>query len=162
MVNAHSVGLVGDKEYNKAINSMTSLNKYSKEILEKYNISSTTDVTGFGLLGHLGEMLGDKFSAILNANDIPILPKAKFAAGEFVFTKGGQRNRLFMEKNVEFQVDDFALEEVLYDPQTSGGLLVSINHNDANKALEELRANNIEASIIGEVFEKFDKSIFIV
>lgn len=162
LVNAHSVGLVGDKEYNKAINSMTSLNKYSKEILEKYNISSTTDVTGFGLLGHLGEMLGDKFSAILNANDIPILPKAKFAAGEFVFTKGGQRNRLFMEKNVEFQVDDFALEEVLYDPQTSGGLLVSINHNDANKALEELRANNIEASIIGEVFEKFDKSIFIV
>lgn len=162
LVNAHSVGLVGDDLYQAAIDSMTSLNKYAKDILEKYRISSATDVTGFGLLGHLGEMMGEEFSAIINAESIPILDGAKFAAKEFIFTKGGQRNRSFMENNVEFQVDDFALEEVLYDPQTSGGLLVAISPEDANNALGELRASGIEAAIIGEVYKKFDKSIFIV
>lgn len=162
IVNAHSVGLVGDDEYQAAVESMTNLNKYAKDILEKYKISSATDVTGFGLLGHLGEMVGDDFSAILKSEYIPCLPKAKYAASEFVFTKGGQRNRMFMEKKVEFQIDDFALEEVLYDPQTSGGLLVSIDSKDAEEALEELKANNIQASIIGEVYKKFDKNIFII
>lgn len=162
IINAHSVGLVGDEEFDKALKSMTCLNKYAKDILENYQISSATDVTGFGLLGHLDEMMGNDYSAILQADSIPCLPKAKYAASEFVFTKGGQRNRAFMEDKVEFQVDDFALEEVLYDPQTSGGLLVAINPDQADEALEKLKSNNIEASIIGEVFDKFDKSIFIV
>lgn len=162
IVNAHSVGLVDDKAYEAAVESMITLNKYAKDILAKYEISSATDVTGFSLLGHLGEMVGEDYSAILQADAIPILPKAKYAANEFIFTKGGQRNRAFMQDKVEFQVDDFALEEVLYDPQTSGGLLVAINPNDADKAIEELKANNVEASIIGELYKKFDKSIFIV
>ncbi|MDD7305021.1 MAG: selenide, water dikinase SelD [Peptoniphilaceae bacterium] len=162
VVNAHSLGLVSDEDFDLAINSMTTLNKYAKDILQKYKISSATDVTGFSLLGHLGEMVDKNFTAILDSSQIPLLKGARKAASEFVFTKGGERNRLFMEKKVEFQVDDFPLEEILYDPQTSGGLLVAIDPNDADKALEELRVNNIESSIIGEIYKKFDKSIFIV
>ncbi len=162
VVNSHSVDIATDDEYENAVSSMTKLNKDSKDILSKYDVSSATDVTGFGLLGHLLEMLGEKYTAILNSEKIPILPGAKNAASEFVFTKGGQRNRKFAEKKVEFQVDDFALEEVLYDPQTSGGLLVSVNRNDAEDALKELRENGVCASIIGEVYDKFEKSVFIV
>lgn len=162
IVNAHSVGLVGDDDYERAVKSMTSLNMYAKDILKAYDVSSATDVTGFGLLGHLDEMVADKFTAVLEADKIPCLPKAKYAASEFVFTKGGQRNRSFMEDKVEFQVDDFALEEVLYDPQTSGGLLVAISPKDADEALTKLRAQNIDASIIGEVYGRFDKNIFVV
>ena len=162
ITNAYSVNIVGKEEYDFALNYMTKLNKYAKDILVKYNVSSATDVTGFGLLGHLGEMVDENYTAILNSDDIPLLKGAKTAANEFVFTKGGQRNRLFMQDRVEFQVDDFALEEILYDPQTSGGLLVSIDSNDADKALSELNENGIEAAIIGEIYNKFDKSIFIV
>lgn len=162
VVNSHSVNIATDDEYDTAVFSMTKLNKDAKDILSKYNISSATDVTGFGLLGHLLEMLGENYTAILNSEKIPILPGAKTAASEFVFTKGGQRNRKFAEEKVEFQVNDFALEEVLYDPQTSGGLLVSINKNDAEDALKELKENGVTASIIGEVYDKFEKSVFIV
>lgn len=127
VVNAYNVKLASHEQFNKAISSMISLNKYAKDILIDYDISSATDITGFSLLGHLGEMLADEYTAILKADEIPILDGAKKAASEFVFTKGGQRNRMFMEEKVEFQVDDFVLEEVLYDPQTSGRLLVAID-----------------------------------
>ena len=161
VTNAYGIDILGQKEMDKAISSMVFLNKYAKEILEKYRISSATDVTGFSFMGHLSEMLGDKYSAIIDYKNIPILDGAKKAASEFVFTKGGQRNRMHMENMVEFLVDDFALEEVLYDPQTSGGLLVSINKDDAKDALEELRKNKIDAKIVGQISKKYDKSIFI-
>lgn len=161
VTNAYGIDILGQEEMDKAISSMIFLNKYAKEILEKYRISSATDVTGFSFMGHLSEMLGDKYSAIIDSKNIPILDGAKKAASEFVFTKGGQRNRMHMENMVEFLVDDFALEEVLYDPQTSGGLLVSINKDDAKDALEELRKNNINAKIVGQISKKYDKSIFI-
>ncbi len=65
------------------------------------------------------------------------------------------------EDLVEFLVDDFALEEVLYDPQTSGGLLVSINKDDAEDAIKELKEKKIDAKIVGQISKKYDKSIFV-
>lgn len=162
VTNAYSVGLVNREQLDGAIKSMTFLNKYAKEIFEKYRVSSATDVTGFGLLCHLGEMLDGNYTAILNSSNIPILDGARNAASNFVFTKGGQRNRMFIEDRVEFQVDDFALEEILYDPQSSGGLLVAVNNEDANDCLEELRENGIEANIIGKIYDKYDKDIFVI
>lgn len=161
VTNAYSVGILGKDELNKAIASMTYLNKYAKEIFEKYRISAATDVTGFGFLGHLGEMLSDKFTAIIDSSKIPILDGAYKAASEFIFTKGGQRNRMYFEDRVEFLKDDFALEEILFDPQTSGGLLVSINEDDAKYAIKELRDFGIDANIIGKIYNKYDKSVFI-
>ncbi|NVF12327.1 selenide, water dikinase SelD [Anaerococcus sp. AGMB00486] len=161
VTNAYSVGILGKEELNKAIASMTYLNKYAKEIFEKYRISAATDVTGFGFLGHLGEMLSDKFTAIIDSSKIPILDGAYKAASEFIFTKGGQRNRMYFEDRVEFLKDDFVLEEILFDPQTSGGLLVSINEDDAKCAIKELRNFGIDANIIGKIYNKYDKSVFI-
>lgn len=162
ITNAHSIGLVSDKDYEGAINSMTTLNKYARDVLVNYNISSATDITGFGFLAHIGEMIDGKFTAIIDSNSIPILSGARDAANEFVLTKGGQRNRTFMETKVEFQVDDFSLEEILYDPQTSGGLLVCIDEDDVEDALKELKNNGVNASVIGKIHKRFDKDVIIL
>lgn len=161
VTNAYEVGILGKEEMDKAVQSMIFLNKYAKEVFENYHVSCATDVTGFGFLGHLGEMLSDKFTAIIESEKLPILDGAYKAASEFVFTKGGQRNRMYYEDKVEFMKKDFALEEILFDPQTSGGLLVSINEEDGKKALKELKKIGINANIIGKVYNKYDKSVFV-
>lgn len=161
VTNGESVGILGKDKLENAIKSMTSLNKYAKEVFERYKISAATDVTGFGFIGHLNEMLEDKFTAIIDSKSIPILDGAKKAASEFVFTKGGQRNRMYNEDRVEFLLDDFALEEVLYDPQTSGGLLVSIDEKDSKDALNDLKKIGLDANIVGKVYNKYDKSVFV-
>lgn len=162
ITNGYSVGLASEEEYKAALTSMTKLNKYARDIFVNYDVSCGTDVTGFGFLAHLGEILDSKFTATIEADKLPILPGAKKCAEEFIFTKGGQRNRSFMEDKVEFQVDDFALEEVLYDPQTSGGLLVCVREDQAEAALEELKNANIDASIVGQIHKRFDKDIIII
>lgn len=161
VTNAYAVGILGEDDLNSCISSMVYLNKYAKEIFKKYRVSACTDITGFGFLGHLGEMLGDEFSAIVDSSNLPILDGALKASSEFVFTKGGQRNRMYFENKVEFLKDDFALEEVLYDPQTSGGLLISLNEDDGKNALKELRELGIKARIVGKIYDKYDKSVFV-
>ena len=113
-------------------------------------------------MAHLGEIIDGKYTAIIDSKSIPILPGARNAAEEFVLTKGAQRNRKFMEEKVEFQIDDFPLEEILFDPQTSGGLLVTLPEEDGKKAIEELKSSGINASIVGKIHKKFDKDIIIV
>ncbi|MGO3751964.1 MAG: selenide, water dikinase SelD [Peptoniphilaceae bacterium] len=159
--NGFSVGEVSKENFDKAIDSMTKLNKYSFEILKKYKVNALTDVTGFSLLGHLCEMVENNFTAILDSSKIPILKGAKEAAENFLFTQGGQRNRNSFEDKIIFQIDDFAMEEVLFDPQTSGGLLISVDKKDSNNLLDELLENNIEASIIGEIIDRKDKEIYV-
>lgn len=162
ITNAYNVGICNEEEFELAISSMTKLNKTSRDILSKYDVSSATDVTGFGLLAHLSEMVDGNYTAIIEAKNIKTLPGARKAADEFVLTKGGQNNRNFMEGKVEFQIDDFPMEEILFDPQTSGGLLVSINEKEGLKAIEEMEEAGIEAGVIGRVHKRFDKDIFVI
>lgn len=162
ITNAHGLGLVSQDQYDQAIRSMTTLNKYARDLLIKYKVHAATDVTGFGFLGHLGEMTDRKVTAVINSHNVPILDGARQAADEFVLTKGGQRNRTHMEGRVDFQVEDFSLEEVLYDPQTSGGLLVSIAKEDSARAMEDLQAAGVEAQIVGEIFDYIGDDIVVV
>jgi|LSQX01.2.fsa_nt_gb selenide,water dikinase len=162
ITNGYAVGISSEEEINGAIESMITLNKYARDILCKYRVNSATDVTGFGFMAHLGEIIDGKYTAIIDSKSIPILPGARNAAEEFVLTKGAQRNRKFMEEKVEFQIDDFPLEEILFDPQTSGGLLVTLPEEDGKKAIEELKSSGINASIVGKIHKKFDKDIIIV
>jgi selenide,water dikinase len=118
----------------QAIKSMTMLNKYSSQIVRKYEMHGCTDVTGFGFLAHLCEMLEDHHSAIINTTQIPTIPMAKEYADEFYITAAGQRNRNHVGERVTFEECSFAMEEILFDPQTSGGLLVSIASMHASQA----------------------------
>lgn len=151
---AYSAGEMGENEFQEAAESMTLLNLYAASIFKKYTIHSCTDVTGFGLLGHLNEMLTDQFSCVLESSAIPVLKGAYKGAQEFLVTAGGQRNRNALSPDVKFEFDDYALEEVLFDPQTSGGLLVSVPKTEANKLLLELQSKGLTAGIIGTVTER--------
>ena len=155
---ARTVGECEDKYFKGAVESMRTLNKYACEILKKYKVNAMTDVTGFGLIGHLSEMVSD--TAVIYSNNLKILPGAKEAAEEFLFTAGGQRNRKSYADLVDFEIQDFALEEVLFDPQTSGGLLAALAE-DGEKALEELKAAGIPAAIVGEIIPPQDKKIIV-
>ncbi len=133
-------------------NLMTTLNKYTKEIIENFPINSCTDITGFGLLGHLFEMVDNtKFKAKINANDIHILDAAKHYAKNYVYTSSAQQNRKYLENKIKFNNIDNSIQEILFDAQTSGGLLFSVNRQYGNEIIKQLENANISASIIGEV-----------
>lgn len=160
LMSGYSIGEVNQKDYELAVESMTRLNKKSFDILKDFDVHALTDVTGFGLIGHLSEMCED-FSAIINTREIKLLSGAKKAAEDFLFTAGGQRNRRAYESKVCFEIDDFAMEEVLFDPQTSGGLLISVNPSDVEKLFESLIDSEIEASIIGKIIDKREYKIYV-
>lgn len=131
---------------------MTTLNKYPKEIIENYPINSCTDITGFGLLGHLFEMIDNtEFMAKINLDDILILDAAKHYAKNYVYTSSAQQNRKYLDNKINFKDIDNSLQEILFDAQTSGGLLFSVNKQYGKQIIEDLEKANIEASIIGEV-----------
>lgn len=160
VMSAYSVGMTSEENYIEAIKNMTTLNKYGAEILKKYKVSSVTDVTGFGLLGHLDECTED--SVEIFADQINFLPGSYEAASEFLFTAGGQRNRRALEDKVEFTFDDFALEEVLFDPQTSGGLLFAAKKDEAEKILGEMKESGIPAFYVGRVIPRENKKFKVI
>lgn len=159
---AYSVEETDREAYDEAVKWMTTLNKYAAEIMVKYDVSSATDITGFGLLGHLDEMLTDELSAHLYADQVIYIEDAYRCAKEFITTAGGQKNRNFLAGKVEFAIDDYAMEELLLDPQTSGGLLMAVNPEDAEAMIQELEENQVDCAIIGEIVPRSDCPIIVL
>ena len=158
---AHMVKECSEDAFAQSVKQMTTLNKYSAEIMKDFNVNSCTDITGFGFLGHLVEMLDGKSSAEVWAKDIPYIEEAYKCANEFIITAGGQLNRTHVEPNVEYQIKDFALEEIMYDPQTSGGLLISVPESQATELLKRLNALEIKSAIVGKVIPKQEKAVIV-
>jgi len=155
-------GEIADKRIvDKAVFWMTKLNKLSQELLE-LNIHSLTDVTGFGLVGHLSEMLllsGKELGAKIMFEDFPVIEEVYNYVNMGMVSEGAMRNQkiysCLVEKNINLS---FEKEIVLYDPQTSGGLLVSIDPQQAEKAINLLYQEGfIESKIIGEVIKSKSK-----
>lgn len=157
----YNSGQIKEQSFKEASYWMTMLNRYAAEIMVNYPITSSTDVTGFGILGHLKEMLNEDVSAEVSISTIPYLEDAYEGAKEFLITAGAQRNRNFLTKDIQFKFDDYAMEEILLDPQTSGGLIISIPENDSNALLEEFKKNNVFAKVIGKVIPRADYSIIV-
>ena len=151
---ANRVGEAAPDQMEGAIRSMTTLNKTAAEIAHKYEIHAATDVTGFSFLGHLHEMMGDKLSCVIDAHAVPVLPGAWEAADGCLYTAAGQRNRNHTGPFVRFENVPFPMEEILFDPQTSGGLLLAAAPQDAAALERDLRAAGLPAAIVGEIFEK--------
>ncbi len=151
---AARVRAASEAAYREAQESMMTLNRYGSEILRDYEVHACTDVTGFGLLVHLHEMLGGKLSCRLYGSEIPVITEAFVHADEFLLTAAAQRNRNHVGAQVDFGNVPFAMEEVLFDPQTSGGLLAAIRADQAEEALKRLRDAGLPAAVIGELTEK--------
>lgn len=148
---AARIGEADEDTLNEAVDSMRTLNKYACDISKKYDIHACTDITGFGFLGHLMEMMGDDKSCEVYAKQIPVFETAKALADEFLITAGGQRNRNYVGENVIFEDVPFAMEEILFDPQTSGGLLLAVGKEEADALLNELKEAGMPAAIVGEI-----------
>lgn len=158
---ASRVGEASKEAMDLAVKSMTTLNKYAAEVVKKYRTHGCTDVTGFGFLAHLCEMLGDRFSAEIDKVSIPFIPECPEYVEEFYLTAAGQRNRNHVQDKVQFVDCSFALEEILYDAQTSGGLLVSMAAEDGEKALAELKALGLPCNLVGRVVKKGEKTVIV-
>lgn len=158
---ANRVQQASKEAMEEAVTSMTTLNRNASEISRRYEIHACTDVTGFGFLGHLHEMMDGRLSCRIDAAQIPVIPAALDYADEFLLTAGGQRNRNYAGPYVEFENIPFAMEEVLFDPQTSGGLLMAVRPDQAADLLKELRDSGHPARIVGEILEKEEKEIYV-
>jgi len=162
ITSAYRVGEASRESYDLAVKSMPTLNKYAFDIARNYNISSMTDVTGFGFLGHLNEMVGDGYSIQVSSQNIHFIPEAERLAREFLLTSAGQKNRNFLEGKVKFEgVDDF-MQEILFDPQTSGGLLIAVSAQDSRPLLSKLEKLDLAPCIVGEVVPKLAANIVVL
>lgn len=139
-----------------AILSMCTLNRASMELALPMEVHAATDVTGFGLLGHAREMaVGSKVSFAIDSGQIEFLPEARTLAQKGFLPGGLKRNRDFIGGCVEFAPGvPEEVRDLLFDPQTSGGLLLSVAGKDATRLLESLRASGVSAQQVGEVIER--------
>ncbi len=158
---ANRVGEASEAAMQEAIASMTTLNKYAAEVCRDYEIHACTDVTGFGFLGHLHEMMHGELSCCIHAEDVPVIEEAKHHADEFLLTAAGQRNRNHTEPYVQFEGISFAMEEILFDPQTSGGLLIAVPPAQAEPLCLALQKIQPQIAIVGEILPKAEKEIYV-
>ncbi len=158
---ANRVKEASDAAMEAAIDSMTRLNKSASHICHAYDIHACTDVTGFGFLGHLHEMMDGKLSCRIFVDQVPVIKEALDYADEFLLTAAGQKNRNHVGESVSFENVTFAMEEVLFDPQTSGGLLIAVPEKRAEALLADLKKEGHPAAIVGEILPKSEKEIYV-
>mgnify|MGYP002555331047 CR=1 FL=1 len=159
---ANRVGEASAEAMEAVIASMTTLNKYAAQCCRAYEIHACTDVTGFSFLGHLHEMMDGAHSCRIEAGAVPVFSEALRHADEFLLTAAGQRNRNHTGPFVRFENVPFAMEEVLFDPQTSGGLLVALPKEQAAALVEDLRRGGAPAAVVGEVTDSEDIEIRVI
>ena len=146
----------------EAIAVMSSLNKKAKEVVEKYPVTACTDITGFGLLGHCSEMASaSEVTFELNVKDIAYMDEAIDYAKMGLVPAGAYRNRQHSGKMVDTSRVEEHYIDLLYDPQTSGGLLISVAPECVEDILKDFAEKNMDTkvSVIGKVVEKSDKWI---
>jgi len=161
---ADKVNLEGDYNYQEVADSMKRLNNLPVGLMKKYNIKGGTDITGFGLFGH-----AYRFAAASNVtfeislDKIPIFNGVEKLIENGCIPGGCIRNLEFTENNIEFKDSkNNKLKWAAFDPQTSGGLLISIDQNEADMFLSDLIKNGVEmAAIIGKVTDSLKGKILV-
>ncbi|OPJ55575.1 selenide, water dikinase [Alkalithermobacter paradoxus] len=146
---------------NEAVKIMSHLNKYAALAFDKVKVNSVTDITGFGLLGHALEMAkASNVTLEIDSKSVPIIKQALELASMGIIPAGMYRNMHYISKYVKCDNVPENLMDVLYDPQTSGGLLISVKEENSLQLVDEILKNGaLEAKIIGKVVKKEEKYI---
>ncbi len=150
-------GLASEEIIEFVTDLMATLNRYAAEIMNDYPVHACTDITGFGLLGHIAEMVVDSNYGIeIWYEKIPLIPKALEYAGMGLVPAGAYKNREFRDKMVDFAPSvDRLIQDILFDPQTSGGLLICVDKESADDLVKSLKKKEInDAAVIGEVLSE--------
>ncbi len=156
--------MLDEKIQKKAIDIMVSLNNIAAQGMNMTGVNSCTDITGFGLLGHAYEMAkGSDVSIIVDSKSIPIIEGTVENAQMGLVPAGAYRNQSYLGDNIEFKDDvPIYIKDILFDPQTSGGLFISLPKGKSKELLDYYSKNlKTEFSIIGEVVEKQDKYLIV-
>lgn len=150
-------------EIDRAIALMTTLNKGARDCAVNYRVHACTDVTGFSLMGHMLEMMqGSGLSARVETGAVEFLPRVLEFANMGLLPAGVYRNRNYAEALIDEGNLPLKLRDSLYDPQTSGGLLIAVDPRDADALERDLKASVPSAQRIGTVIAKSNKSIYLV
>jgi selenide,water dikinase len=154
-------GLLDDKDYQLLIEQTTTLNSIGQKLGALSYVNAITDVTGFGFAGHLLEMLtGTDLSAIIKKESVPVMDAAINFSKQFIFPDNTTRNYNDQAKHIEGMTD---LNFILYcDPQTSGGLLFSVDPSEEKKTDEFLNSQNQFFAKVGNVVSKKEKEIIFI
>ncbi len=159
---ARKACMLDDDDLQHALVYMKRLNKAAAEAANGFRVHACTDVTGFGLANHAGEMAKASGVTIeIDAQSVPMMPKALELADMGLLPEGAYRNCGFAK---QFTLEcglPLALSDMMYDPQTSGGLLFAVHTDDAAQMLERIQENAPEARVIGCVTEKQGHSIVL-
>jgi selenide, water dikinase len=150
---AIKAGLANGATVEQVTRIMAALNRTAAEVMSEFRVHACTDITGFGFVGHLAEMVaGTDIGAQIDASRVPLLPAALEFAAMGLIPAGAYKNRSFREDMVQIAPGvDRAVADVLHDPQTSGGLLIGVESSDAGPLVQALRARGIDAAeVIGE------------
>jgi selenide, water dikinase len=156
--------LVDDEGFMPVLRSMTSLNKIAAEIMIELGAHACTDVTGFGLVGHASHLIQDKKIGIeMDFDSIPLFPGVVEILKRKVYPGGLGRNKEFYAPLVEIRgtIPDNR-QDILFDPQTSGGLLIALSPSMSKALVERLQSTGIKAVIIGSVIEQTENKIIVM
>ena len=155
--------LTDEKEMQEAIRSMTSLNKAAAELMIELGAHACTDITGFGLIGHASHLIQEGETGIeFDFNEIPFFPEVMDLSRKEVYPGGLERNREFYSPQVEFRgrIPQYK-RNLLFDPQTSGGLLIALSPAKTELMVEKLKKLKIHAVIIGKIIKDTGHKIIV-
>jgi len=157
-------GLASPEVTDKVTHAMATLNKFAAEVMQDYPVHACTDITGFGFLGHLAEMVSSSgYGVRIKADKVPVYPEALEYAAMGLVPAGAYRNRDFRLFMVDFAPTvNRILQDVLFDPQTSGGLLICAAPEKAEDLLMALKAKGVhDAAMVGEVISEPKEKILV-
>jgi len=162
VLTAAKAEMAGEEEIAAAVQSMSALNREAAAVMKEIGVSSATDITGFGLLGHAKEMaVASKVAMEISFRQVPLLPGAVWAAETGLIPGGAYANRDYVAEAVEAggcEVGELEMD-ILCDPQTSGGLLLAVPKQKADRLLAALDQRGIQAAAIGVVTREIPGAI---
>ncbi len=162
---AIKAGMASAELTDKVTRLMASLNREAAGIMSNFDVSACTDVTGFGLLGHLAEMVcGSGMSARIFSGQVPLIAEALEFAAMGLIPAGAYKNKEFRESMIDFaETVERSRQDVLVDPQTSGGLLISVAGHQGDKLVAALKDAGIgDAAWIGEILNDSEEKIWVI
>lgn len=157
-------GLASDEIVEYVTGLMATLNRDAAAAMNDYPVHACTDITGFGLLGHLAEMVAESnFGMKIQSEKIPIISQSLEYAGMGLVPAGAYKNREFRGPMVDFAPTvDRLTQDILFDPQTSGGLLICVEKESADDLVNSLKKKGInDATVIGEVLTEPEDRIVV-
>jgi selenide,water dikinase len=160
VMTGQKAGLADDRAVEAAVRQMTALNRAARDAMARFRVHACTDVTGFSLMGHALEMAqGSGVTLSMDARGISLLPGALELARMGLLPEGMYRNRSFSEEHVQSRGVPLEIMDVLFGPETSGGLLIAVDDRDADALLDALTGKAPSARKIGRAAKKGDSWI---